>query len=856
MAGGCARYYERLCAQAPRGSLEVLAPRLPGSEEADAAIPVAVHRRRVPTSPQPLARVAQCLLFAWHAARLVRRGGFVAVHLGHLYQLPVGVLLRRLFGLPYAVYLHGGESPGLLRWRAARALYGRWLRGAAAVAVNSEFTRKHYVEMGFELPKTVLLPPTVDPGRYAAPPGARARLRSRLGVEGRFVVLSVGRMVRRKAHDLLLRAVAELAREGEPVAAVVVGDGPERGRLETLARELGVEDRVRFAGFVGERELGEYYAAADAFAMPSRRLAGRDGVEGFGMVFLEAGAAGLPVIGAATGGIPEAVDEGRTGLLVPEDDVRALAAAIRRLAQDPQTAKRMGQEGRHRACRDAREAVEALWRASGWAPARSLRVLHVITRLVVGGAQENTLLSVGGLQRLGYRVELAAGPQTGPEGALPVPENVPFHPIASLVREVRVAEDLRALWSLYRLVRRGSYDVVHTHTSKAGVVGRLAARLAGVPAVVHTPHGHVYQGYGGRLKSRAFVWVEKMLARWTDVLVALTELERLEHLREGVGRPDQWTVIPSGVEVDRFRQPTPLRRTDLGLPEGGFLVGCVARLAHVKGVDLAIQAVARLRDWGCPVHLALVGDGPERTALGRLAESLEVGRYVHFLGLRRDVHRLLPLFDVLVIPSRNEGMGRVAVEAHVAGLPVVATRVGGIPDVVADGETGLLVAPEDPESLAVGLARLATDPVLRKRMAEAARERVTEELSAEAMVAALDRVYRRLAGRRLGRARAGSADGVDPRGPGGQGGGDAPPAHSHALSGDQFRAAAPGNRDGHRERTLFGVDRDDVGGPPRTLAGCVHPHVPVELQPEGGGRLRDGRERRGVGKDVIQRAGE
>lgn len=743
MRGGCSRYYERLCQQAPEGSLEVLAPRLPGWERVDARLPVRVHRRSLPTSPRPLLRLAQCALLTWHAAWLVRRGGFCSVHLGHLYQLPVGVLLRWLFGVPYATYLHGGESPGLLRWRVARALFGRWLRGAAAVAVNSEFTRRYFLELGFHLPRTVHVPPTVDPRRYQAPPDARQRLRKAWGLEEHFVVLSVGRLVPRKAHDLVLQAVAGLAREGEPVAAVLVGEGPQRAGLKVLARELGIAERVRFAGFVPDDVLGDYYAAADAFVLPSRRLPERDGVEGFGIVFLEAGAAGLPVVGAASGGIPEAVDHGRTGFLVPPDDAQALVGALRRLVHAPEQARRMGEEGRRRAREDAREAVLQLWQVCGWVPLNSSppRVLHVITRLVVGGAQQNTLLTAQGLRARGYEVELAAGPETGPEGVLPVPEGIVFYAVPTLVREVRPLADLRALWDLYRLMRRG-YDVVHTHTSKAGVLGRLAARLAGIPVVVHTPHGHVYHGYGDRLKSRAFLWIERLLAPRTDALVALTESEKLEHLQAGVGRPDQWTVIPSGVELHRFQAGTPLRRQDLGLAEGSFVVGCVARLAPVKGVDQAVRAVARLHARGCPVHLVVVGDGPQRAELEGLARRLGVQGCVHFLGLRRDVPHLLPLFDVLVLPSRNEGMGRAAVEAQAAGIPVVASRVGGIPDVVADGETGLLVAPEDPEALARALATLATDPVRRTRMGKAAREWVKEHLTAEAMVASLDRLYR------------------------------------------------------------------------------------------------------------------
>lgn len=401
----------------------------------------------------------------------------------------------------------------------------------------------------------------------------------------------------------------------------------------------------------------------------------------------------------------------------------------------------MGEEGRRRAGQDARQAVLQLWQICGWTPPRPPRVLHVITRLVVGGAQENTLLTVRELQARGYEVELAAGPETGPEGALPVPEGIVFHAIPTLVREIRPLADLRALWDLYRLMRRG-YDVVHTHTSKAGVLGRVAARLARVPLLVHTPHGHVYHGYGGKLRSRLFVWVERVLGRWTDVLVALTESERREHLAEKVGRAEQWCVIPSGVEIERYRKPTALRRSDLGVPDRSFVVGCVARLVPVKGIEDAITATAQLVDRTPPVHLVLVGDGPQRAACQKLAGQLGLQERVHFLGLRRDVPDLLPLFDLLVLPSRNEGMGRVLVEAQAAGVPVVATRVGGVPDLVSEGETGRLVPPGDPAALAAAIRSLAGDRATVARMRNAARARVAESLSAEAMVASLEAVYR------------------------------------------------------------------------------------------------------------------
>jgi glycosyltransferase involved in cell wall biosynthesis len=749
--GGCSRYYLRLCQQAPPGTLTVLAPRQPGAQDADARVPARVVRRWLPVSPQPLARAAQCLLFAVHAALLLIREPTAAVHLGHLYLAPVGAVLHRLFGIPYVLYLHGGEMPSLLRRRRVRAAYARWLRGAKCVVVNSDFTRRHFEALGMSHPRTVVLPPTIDPRPFLQAPGGDA-VRDLLGWRGRRVILSVGRLVRRKGHDLLLRAVAGLVRDLPDVALLIVGEGPERSRLEALAGALGIRDRTHFAGFVPEAELPLYYRAADVFAMPSQALPERDGVEGFGIVFLEAGASGVPVVGTRTGGIEDAVLDGRTGYLVPSGDVDRLREALRTLLEDRDTARRFGEEGRRRACRDQGRQVEALWRISGVEvsgpgdAAGRIRILHVITRLVVGGAQENTLLTVAGLDPRRYHVELAAGPEAGPEGSLSPPPGVPFHLVPTLVRDVQPWRDLRALLDLYRLMRRGRYDVVHTHTSKAGLLGRLAARLAGVPVVVHTPHGHVFSGYGPRALIRIFVWAERCLARWTHSLVALTPTERDDHLREGVGEPAQWTVIPSGIPLDRFTGPGALRRTDLGLPEGEPVVGCVARLVPVKGVGDLLEALAQVRASGIRAHCALVGDGPLREHLRVQARALGVDDVVHFVGLRRDVPQVLPLFDVVALPSRNEGMGRALLEAQAAGIPVVASRVGGIPDVVEDGRTGVLVPPGDPRALAEALVTLLANPGLRAAMGRAAREAVGRDLGVAAMVERLDALYTSLRG--------------------------------------------------------------------------------------------------------------
>lgn len=377
-----------------------------------------------------------------------------------------------------------------------------------------------------------------------------------------------------------------------------------------------------------------------------------------------------------------------------------------------------------------------------------VRVLHVITRLIVGGAQENTLLTVAGLDRSRYDVTLASGPTSGPEGSLEdrVPGDVTFVRIPELVRDPHPAKDAAALARLARLMRREKYHIVHTHTTKAGLLGRIAVRATRGPVVVHTPHGHAFHGYLSKGGSAALVWAERALARWTDRVVCLTEAERTDHLRFRIGPPELFEVIHSGVDLTRFqaKQGSPATaRQLLGLPADVPLVGCVARLAPVKGVQYLLEALPAVRTAVPGATAVFVGDGPLRGELERSARVLGLDGSAVFLGLRSDVPELLPLFDVVVLPSLNEGMGRAAVEAQAAGRPVVGSRISGLQDVIHDGETGFLVPPADPAALAQALIRCLQDPLLRQAMGERARDAV-RSFDARTMIARIDVLYSRL----------------------------------------------------------------------------------------------------------------
>ena len=377
-----------------------------------------------------------------------------------------------------------------------------------------------------------------------------------------------------------------------------------------------------------------------------------------------------------------------------------------------------------------------------------VRVLHVITRLIVGGAAENTLLTVARLNRARYDITLASGPSDGPEGSMEdrIPGDVPFVRIPELVRDPHPVKDVLAAFRLYALMRRGRYHIVHTHTTKAGLLGRMVARLARVPIVVHTPHGHSFHDYLNAVESGALKCAERWSARWTNRVICLTEIERQDHLRFRIGPPEKFEVIHSGVDIDRFRQAciTPaMTRQALGLPPEGPLVGCVARLVPVKGIHVLLEALPLIRAVVPHASVVLVGDGPLHDDLVRRTSALGLDGAVTFLGLRRNVAEIMPLFDVVAVPSLSEGMGRVAVEALAAGRPVIGTRVDGLQRVIADGETGFLVPPADPGALARAVIRCLTDPGLSAAMSAKARGEV-DAYDIEQMIDKISRVYDQL----------------------------------------------------------------------------------------------------------------
>ncbi len=376
---------------------------------------------------------------------------------------------------------------------------------------------------------------------------------------------------------------------------------------------------------------------------------------------------------------------------------------------------------------------------------RKARIAHVITRLSAGGAQENTFHTVRLADRDRYEVDLIAGPPTGAEGHI---ENavraagIPIHREETLVRMPSLINDLKARWNLIHRFRERRYDIVHTHTSKAGIIGRIAASRAGVPHIVHTPHGNIFQGYFSAPVTAAFVAMERYAARRTDRIIELTAGGIEEHLALGIGRREQYRVIFSGIDLAPYETARAQRdatREALNIPPGAIAVGGVGRLERIKGFTYFVEAARQLGDRLPEMLFFHAGDGALADSLTRDAAPL--GDRFRFLGRRGDVPMLMAAFDLLVVPSINEGMGRVVLEAGAAGTPVVASRVGGLPDVVDDGVTGQLVPAQDPRALADAIAGFAEDAEGRVRMGAAARAKVVPHYGLENMVRQIEALY-------------------------------------------------------------------------------------------------------------------
>ncbi len=378
-----------------------------------------------------------------------------------------------------------------------------------------------------------------------------------------------------------------------------------------------------------------------------------------------------------------------------------------------------------------------------------IRILHPITRLIIGGAQENTILTAALLDSTDWAVTILSGPQTGSEGSLiesAREQGLTLEIEPTLVREINPIKDLLALRRMMRLMRDGGYTIVHTHSSKAGILGRWAAKWAGVPIIVHTVHGWAHHERQHPLVRAIYIYLEKLTLPITDKLIAVTTLDIDKGLADGIGRAENYVTIRSGIELDRFGHPQVPRaetRAAWGIPLDAQVIGTVTRLSPQKAPLDFVRAAGRIAQSHPQSWFMMVGDGPLRGDVEALAIELGIADRLVLTGLRRDVPELMAAFDLFTLSSLWEGLPRVLPQAMATGLPIVATACDGSAEAISDGGNGFLVPPGNPDLLAERLCQLLDDPALAARMGEEGRTRVVE-FSDQRMVGQIETLYRQL----------------------------------------------------------------------------------------------------------------
>ena len=377
-----------------------------------------------------------------------------------------------------------------------------------------------------------------------------------------------------------------------------------------------------------------------------------------------------------------------------------------------------------------------------------LKICHVITRMIIGGAQENTLYTIQGHLEKGHEVTLVTGPTTGPEGQLLKtfrPSGMRLVEVPELIRSLNPVQDWRAYRKLRKFFEENHFDVVHTHASKAGIVGRVAARKAGVPFVVHTVHGQAFHPYQAALKNQLYIAAERFAAKYCDRIYAVAQAMIDQCVAAGVAPREKYQVVYSGMDLQSFvnARRSPELRARLGIPADAPVVGMLARLFELKGHDCMIAAAPQIVAQVPDVRFLFIGDGVLRETLQTEIARLGLAEHFVFAGLipPEQVPEYLAQVDVLAHLSLREGLPRACVQALATAKAVVAYPLDGTPEVVLDGETGLLGAPEDVAQVAANVVRLLQDRELRERLGRRGQQLVLERFDWRKMADTLETSY-------------------------------------------------------------------------------------------------------------------
>jgi len=372
-----------------------------------------------------------------------------------------------------------------------------------------------------------------------------------------------------------------------------------------------------------------------------------------------------------------------------------------------------------------------------------IKVLHIITHLSIGGAEDNTLITVERLDRRKFEVILMCSPEGDWLERATKIKALNFIFVEELARKIRFVKDFIAFLKICSTIKNAKYDIVHTHSSKPGFLGRLAAKLAGVPIIIHTIHGFPFHDFMNSVTKQFYIGIERFLSRISDKIVTVSKLNLEKAVDLRLEKRSKFINIYSGIDFSKFdiKIDAERKKKELGILNGEKIVGMVGRLSEQKAPLDFVKAIPEVLKARSDVRFVIVGDGELKQKTLDLSKKLNVDSKLMVLGFREDVPELLQTFDVFVLTSLWEGLGRSLTEAMYTGRSVVATNVEGVPELVKPGKTGLLVEPRDVQAIAKGIIHLLDDEKSAGKMGKAAAESIHADFTADAMVKNLEKLY-------------------------------------------------------------------------------------------------------------------
>lgn len=369
-----------------------------------------------------------------------------------------------------------------------------------------------------------------------------------------------------------------------------------------------------------------------------------------------------------------------------------------------------------------------------------IKVLHLITELPIGGAQDNTLLSVKGLKEMGYQVDLATAPGGELDNlAREYVDNV-YYIDSFSTNSISPIKNLQAISEIIKLLTKNKYDIIHTHSSTAGICGRIAAKIKRVPIIIHTVHGFPFHDFMKPVKKNFLIQLEKFCAGLCDHMITVSNLNIDEIVERKISTRDKLTTVYSGIDLDKFNIDKTKEeiKESLDIPQEDLVVGLIARMSNQKAPEYFVEAAKLILKEKQNVTFLMVGDGPLKD---KLIQQIGDETKIRMLGSRTDIPEILKTLDIFALSSIYEGLGRAMTEAMICKKPIVAPNVNGIPEVVIDSETGFLIEPRDSKGLAEKIMLLLNDEKLRLKIGQNAHNKVVPAFSDKKMVEDIDKLY-------------------------------------------------------------------------------------------------------------------